>query len=153
MAVFAFKDFTVRQENSPLKVSTDAILLGASVQIPHKHLKILDVGTGNGVIALMLASRFDEVHITGIDPSEGAVQDAQFNFGNSRYASRLKAIQTTISALPLDQKYDVVVSNPPFFIESLPAQHALDQQAKHMAESGSFYHQLWLSKPKRFVVQ
>lgn len=165
MAVFAFKDFIVRQEYCPLKVSTDAILLGASVQLPNRNLKILDVGTGNGVIALLLASRFDQVHITGIDPNEGAVQDAQFNFAHSNYASRLNAIQTTLAALPLDQKYDVVVSNPPFFIDSMPAHHALDQQAKHMAEPAYFdllldmclrcheEGQIWLILPPALAVQ
>lgn len=138
MAVFAFKDFTIRQENSPLKVSTDAILLGASVQLSVTNQNILDVGTGNGVISLLLASRFVHAHFTGIDPSEGAIEDAQFNFANSIYASRLKVIQTTLAALPFEQKYDVVVSNPPFFIDSMPAHYALDQQAKHMAEPAYF---------------
>lgn len=165
MAIFAFKDFTVRQENSPLKVSTDAILLGASVQLSATHQHILDVGTGNGVISLLLASRFQHAHFTGIDPSEGAIQDAQFNFAHSNYASRLNAIQTTLAALPLDQKYDVVVSNPPFFIDSLPAHHALDQQAKHLAAPAYFdllqdlclrcheAGQIWLILPPNLAAQ
>jgi tRNA1Val (adenine37-N6)-methyltransferase len=165
MAIFAFKDFTVRQENSPLKVSTDAILLGASVELSATNQNILDVGTGNGVISLLLASRFHNAHFTGIDPSEGAIQDAQFNFTHSDYASRLSAIQTTLAALPLDQKYDVVVSNPPYFIDSLPAHHALDQQAKHLAAPAYFdllqdlclrcheTGQIWLILPPNLAAQ
>ena len=104
MSVFAFKDFDVRQEHAPLKVSTDAILLGACVQLSKLQSSILDVGTGNGVIALLLASRFHQAIITGIDPSEGAMLDAQFNFEQSNYTARLKAHQTALKDLPLTEK-------------------------------------------------
>lgn len=138
MAVFAFRDFNVRQANCPLKVSTDAILLGASVQLSNTHTSILDVGTGNGVIALLLASRFQNAHITGVDPSEGAILDAYYNFEQSKYAARLKALKTTLKDLPLTEKYAVVVSNPPYFIDSLPAAQTADQEAKHIAAPAYF---------------
>ncbi len=138
MAVFAFRDFNVRQVNCPLKVSTDAILLGASVQLSNTHTSILDVGTGNGVIALLLASRFQNAHITGVDPSEGAILDAYYNFEQSNYAARLKALRTTLKDLPLTKKYAVVVSNPPYFIDSLPAAQITDQEAKHIAAPAYF---------------
>jgi tRNA1Val (adenine37-N6)-methyltransferase len=80
MAVFAFKDFVVHQDNSPLKVNTDAILLGASIPRIPESAKVLDVGTGNGAIALLLALRFPMASITGIDPHLGAFSDAQLNF-------------------------------------------------------------------------
>lgn len=133
MSVFAFKDFDVRQEYAPLKVSTDAILLGACVQLSPSHSNILDVGTGNGVISLLLASRFHQVKITGIDPSEGALLDAQYNFERSNYSMRLKAHRTALKDLSLTSKFDVVVSNPPYFIDSLLAKQTTDQQAKHIA--------------------
>lgn len=138
MSVFAFRDFNVRQANCPLKVSTDAILLGASVQLSKTNASILDVGTGNGVIALLLASRYKEAVITGIDPSEGAFLDAQFNFEQSDYAGRLTALQSAAKDLPSTEKYAVVVSNPPFFINSLPAAQTADQEAKHMAAPAYF---------------
>jgi tRNA1Val (adenine37-N6)-methyltransferase len=138
MSHFSFKDFEIRQAHSPLKVSTDAILLGASVEINSPRLSILDVGTGNGVIALLLASRFLEVHITGLDPDQGAFQDAQFNFTRSKFASRLTAIKGTLASLPLDQKYDLIVSNPPYFIDSLPSLSTNSQQAKHLSGQAFF---------------
>jgi tRNA1Val (adenine37-N6)-methyltransferase len=165
MAVFAFRDFDVRQANCPLKVSTDAILLGASVQLYKVNSSILDVGTGNGVIALLLASRFQNAHITGIDPSEGAILDAHYNFEQSKYAARLKALRTTLKDLPSTEKYAVVVSNPPFFIDSLPAAQTADQEAKHMAAPAYFdlLHdmslrcqddgQIWLILPPTLAVQ
>lgn len=165
MAVFAFRDFNVRQVNCPLKVSTDAILLGASVLLSTTTAKILDVGTGNGVIALLLASRFNEAYITGIDPSHGAILDAQFNFAQSSYAARLKALRTTLKDLPLTEKYAVVVSNPPFFIDSLPAEQIANQEAKHIAAPAYFDllqdmrqrcqedGQIWLILPPALAVQ
>lgn len=165
MSVFAFKDFDVRQEHAPLKVSTDAILLGACIQLSKLQSSILDVGTGNGVIALLLASRFHQANITGIDPSEGAILDAEFNFEQSNYTARLKAHQTALKDLPLTDKYDVVVSNPPYFIDSLLAQQTPDQEAKHMAAPayfellGDMYlrcqdeGQIWLILPPTLAVQ
>jgi tRNA1Val (adenine37-N6)-methyltransferase len=165
MAVFAFRDFDVRQANCPLKVSTDAILLGASVQLSNTNNSILDVGTGNGVIALLLASRFQNVHITGIDPSEGAILDAHYNFEQSNYATRLKALRTTLKDLPSTEKYAVVVSNPPYFIDSLPAKQTADQEAKHIAAPAYFDllqdmckrcqddGQIWLILPPALAVQ
>jgi tRNA1Val (adenine37-N6)-methyltransferase len=165
MAVFAFRDFDVRQVNCPLKVSTDAILLGASIQLSKTNSNILDVGTGNGVIALLLASRFQKAHITGIDPSEGAILDAHYNFEQSNYAARLKALRTTLKDLPSTEKYAVVVSNPPFFIDSLPAAQTAALEAKHMAAPAYFdllqdmcLHcqdegQIWLILPPALAVQ
>lgn len=165
MSVFAFRNFNVRQANCPLKVSTDAILLGASVQLSKTNASILDVGTGNGVIALLLASRYQEAVITGVDPSEGAILDAHYNFEQSNYTARLKALKTTLKDLPLTEKYAVVVSNPPFFIESLPAAQTADQEAKHMAATAYFDllqdmslrcqddGQIWLILPPTLAVQ
>ena len=138
MSFFQFKDFSIRQAYAPLKVSTDAILLGASVTLKRPAQKILDVGTGNGVIALLLASRFDQAQITGIDPDEGAFIDAQYNFVHSKYADRLNAIKRPIHEMPLEPHFDTVVCNPPFFIDDLQAQKIADIQAKHLSPVSYF---------------
>lgn len=165
MADFSFKDFVVQQQNSPLKVNTDAILLGTTVANIAEQAKVLDVGTGNGVIALLLAARFKTVLITGIDPHVGAFEDASTNFSRSKYAAQLKAICCAISELPVADKYDVIVSNPPYFIDSLLAQKHLDQQAKHLTEAAYFdllkcviarlssAGQVWLILPPRVAQQ
>lgn len=138
MKAFAFKDFLIKQQNSPLKVSTDAILLGAAVSgiLPNSH--ILDVGTGNGVIALMLAARFENVQITAIDPHAGAFIDAKTNFKNSKFSTRLKVLQLTLRQLPEQQLFDIIVSNPPYFLDSLASPAAHDAQAKHLTKASYF---------------
>jgi tRNA1Val (adenine37-N6)-methyltransferase len=133
MADFAFKDFVVRQDSSPLKVNTDAIILGAAVRkLPH-NAKVLEVGTGNGTIALLLAQRFESAKIMGIDPHTGAFQDAQFNFQQSAFFERLKAVNCSLEQFSKSEKYDAIVSNPPYFINGLIAQKDA-QLAKHITE-------------------
>lgn len=137
MSEFRFKNFTVQQQRSPLKVNTDSILLGAAVQIDATKRKVLDVGTGNGVIALLLASRFQHIELTAIDPDEGAYLDALENFSNSNFAARLRAIHTTMEALDTVQKYDVLVSNPPYFIDAQKSDKQNLNRAKHL-DKGAF---------------
>jgi tRNA1Val (adenine37-N6)-methyltransferase len=134
MADFAFKDFVVRQDSSPLKVNTDAIILGAAVRkLPH-NAKVLEVGTGNGTIALLLAQRFESAKIMGIDPHTGAFQDAQFNFQHAIFFDRLHAVNCSLEQLPIAEKYDAIVSNPPYFIDGLVGQNETHQVAKHITE-------------------
>ena len=138
MGIFAFKDFKVCHAQSPLKVSTDAILLGACIKIQRANASILDVGTGSGVIALLLASRFPDARITGIDPHQGAFADAQMNFSKSKFAQRLTAQHCALAALPKDIKYDVIVSNPPYFLDSLLSSDTASQDAKHITRQAFF---------------
>ena len=138
MKPFAFKDFVVHQQNSPLKVSTDAILLGATVTIAPQHKHVLDVGTGSGVIALLLASRYTDILLTAIDPHPGAIQDARQNFELSKYSTRISAKAAHLKELVGSSTFDVLVSNPPYFIDSLPTELTEDQQAKHFTSEQYF---------------
>jgi tRNA1Val (adenine37-N6)-methyltransferase len=138
MAVFAFKDFVVRQDNSPLKVNTDAILLGAAIPFVPEYASVLEVGTGNGVIALLLALRFPTAVITGIDPHLGAFSDAQLNFQQSPYFDRLNARNCSLAELPVADQYNIIVSNPPYFIDSLVTEDLKGQQAKHVSAEAYF---------------
>lgn len=135
MSVFEFKDFSVHQANSPLKVSTDAILLGSTVKIDKPNASLLDVGTGNGVIALLLASRYATITIDAIDPHPGACQDAQHNFENAVFANRLRLFCTNLATHDQRLKYDIIVSNPPYFIDGLRSENEAMQEAKHLSIS------------------
>ncbi|MFM7645023.1 MAG: tRNA1(Val) (adenine(37)-N6)-methyltransferase [Sphingomonadales bacterium] len=147
MSVFEFKNFSVHQANSPLKVSTDAILLGSIVKIDKPNASILDVGTGSGVIALLLASRFHTITIDAIDPDTGAFQDAKRNFECSPFSDRLRLFLTEIAQHDRDLKYDTIVSNPPYFIDGLPSDNEAMKQAKHVSISA--FHALLLEMKHR----
>ncbi len=114
-----------------MKVGTDAVLLGSWVEVSGKK-KILDIGTGSGIISLMLAQR-SEANITGLDIHKGSVEDAVLNFTNSRWATRLKAIQSSFQEYSslCSESYDLIVSNPPFFTNSLKSPKQLKNISKH----------------------
>lgn len=98
-----------------MKVGTDGVLLGAWAACA-KAQRVLDVGTGSGLIALMLAQRtHDSCQIDGIDIDGGAYEQASANFAASPWATRLHATQADLLAWPDDARYDLIVSNPPYF--------------------------------------
>ena len=102
--------------NCPMKIGTDGVLLGAWFDIGSART-VLDVGTGCGLIALMLAQRFPQAHITGIDLHLGAQMDAEENFRNSPFNARLTALRGDFLTYPFTGRYEAIVSNPPFFTE------------------------------------
>lgn len=115
--IFKCKQFNVTQTKSTMKVNTDAILLGAWVDV-QDAVDVLDVGTGTGIIALMIAQRIDEqATIKGIEIDDQSAEEAEKNFKNSPWSDRLHAINQSIQEFSQkDQiKYDLIVSNPPFY--------------------------------------
>lgn len=113
---FKFKQFELSHEQSPMKLGTDALLLGCLVNVKRDQ-SVLDVGTGCGVIALMIAQRNPEVSITGIDIDSNAIREAKRNFNNSPWSDRLEAQNESYQAFSQNQTaiFDHIVSNPPFF--------------------------------------
>lgn len=127
---FRFKQFIVKQENEVFKISTDSVLLGAWVNLQQAK-NVLEVGTGTGVISLMLAQRFD-VNINAIDIQEKAVALANENFQSSPW--KLKICAEKKDFLDLDEKpvYDAIVSNPPYFENSLKSNNSSKMMARHL---------------------
>ncbi|MCH2215180.1 MAG: methyltransferase [Flavobacteriales bacterium] len=113
-----------------MKVGTDGALLGAWAG-KGSPKKILDIGTGTGLIALMLAQRFTESKIIAIEPNEHAIKDASVNFERSPFAGRLELQQTSLDNFLVEEKFDLIVSNPPFFSKSLVSQDEGRNQARH----------------------
>ena len=138
---FRFKQFTVWHDRCAMKVGTDGVLLGAWAPAnpftPNPLTRILDIGTGSGLIALMLAQRFPEASIDAIDIDEAAVEQARENFAVSPWTDRLHAFHARLQDWqnhPLQStnyKYDLIVSNPPYFQNSLKNPDKGRQTARH----------------------
>ncbi|MEZ4912157.1 MAG: methyltransferase domain-containing protein [Saprospiraceae bacterium] len=113
---FQFKQFTIHQDKCGMKVNTDGVLLGVWSDVVSK-VKILDIGTGTGVIALILAQKKPEAMITGIDIDENACLQAYENFRESPFKDRLECTCSSIQdfAIQSEQTFDLIISNPPFF--------------------------------------
>lgn len=128
---FQFKQFRIEQEKSALKVGTDGVLLGAWCNV-HGATRILDVGTGTGLIALMLAQR-TEAEICAIEINKDACTDALNNFQKSPWAERLRLYSADFNIFHESHSshYDLVVSNPPYFERSLKSANPASSVARH----------------------
>lgn len=113
-----------------MKVGTDGVLLGAWAQ---GGTRILDIGTGTALIALMLAQRFPDAHVTGIDIDDEACQQARENVANTPFADRVEVVHEALQAfIPQEGGvYDSIVSNPPYFHNSLKNPDERRAQARH----------------------
>jgi len=117
MSVFKFKEFEVTQDCCAQKVGTDGVLLGAWTCQDKTPYNILDIGTGTGVIALMMAQRFANSQIEAIELDEDAFEQAATNFENSPWNDRLFCFHASFQEYfeEIDDTYDLIISNPPFF--------------------------------------
>lgn len=117
-SVMAFKKFSVRHDRVAMKVGTDGVLLGAWTNVGEART-ILDIGTGSGLIALMMAQRTaEDVRIDAVEVADDAVQ-AEENFVASPWRHRLRIFPTSIQRFEPDTQYDLIVTNPPYFVDSL----------------------------------
>lgn len=156
--IFRFKQFEVDQTDCAMKINTDGVLLGAmaggangsagavkleetvankqilgvTTQIQEKEtLRFLDIGTGTGVIALMLAQRFPPAQIDAIDIDAPAAARADRNFGQSPFSGRMRVYHTALADFAPVGSYDLIVSNPPYFLDSLKNPNPRKQVARH----------------------
>jgi len=130
MAVFQFKYFSVRQDHSALKVGTDALLLGAFCNVSNVK-RVLDVGAGTGVISLMIAQRLAYVQIDAVDIDVLSLKDCDYNFKQSPWSNKLAAIEADFMEFDSVTPYDLIVSNPPFYLDGLLGQVDRMNKAKH----------------------
>jgi tRNA1Val (adenine37-N6)-methyltransferase len=117
--MFQFKQFSVHQDKTAMKIGTDGVLLGAWAPTAHQPFSILDIGTGTGLIALMLAQRTAAEQIDALEIDEAAYEQAVDNFENSPWNDRLFCFHAGLDEFieePEDE-YDLIVSNPPFYAE------------------------------------
>lgn len=151
---FTFKEFTVNQDRCAMKIGTDGVLLGAWATIDHNPFSILDIGTGTGILSLMLAQRSHAETIEAIEIDDAAFEQAAGNFEDSPWGDRLFCYHAGFNEFveEIDDKYDLIVSNPPFysenyktenpqrdlarFTDALPFEHLLHGTAKLLDDNG-----------------
>lgn len=143
MSVFHFKRFDVRNERSAMKVNTDGVLLGAVTEVFPKDRHVLDIGTGTGTVALMVAQRLSEIkeesgwNIQGIDIDAPSAEEAAENFRNSPWSGHLEAMNIGLGELSKNHQdggCDLIVSNPPYYDNSLQAPQARRNAARHTGD-------------------
>jgi len=130
MQAFQLKSFSVHQDRCALKVGTDAILLGSWASSP-APTTILDIGTGTGIIALMLAQRFPEASFDAVEIDGSSYEQAADNFRNSDWADRLTARFGSVQEFRPSHGYDLIVSNPPYFHGALKPAESSRRTARH----------------------
>lgn len=153
---FKFKQFTVVQDKCAMKIGTDGVLLGAWASIKQQPFSILDIGSGTGVISLMLAQRCHAELIDAIEIDDAAYEQCTENFENSSWNDRLFCYHASLEEFveEIDDKYDLIVSNPPFysddyksdnaqrdiarFQDALPFEHLIESVTQLLSESGVF---------------
>lgn len=127
---FQFQKFRINQDRTAMKISTDAVLLGALAKIEDPS-QILDIGTGTGVIALMLAQRYSNAKVLGIELDLDAAEQAKENAEASVFSDRVGILQIPIQSFRTDKKFDLIVSNPPYFPDHLKSTDQKRNQALH----------------------
>ena len=133
---FCMRHYVLMQRACAMRISTDALFLGAWARTAHTASQVLDVGTGTGILSLMLAQTYPSAMVTAIDIDDEAVRTAQDNFSRSPYGDRLTALSCDITAPELalpPRTYDLIISNPPYYDGLQPATAPL-RQARHTGE-------------------
>jgi tRNA1Val (adenine37-N6)-methyltransferase len=166
---FLFKQFQIHQDRCAMKIGTDGVLLGAWTSLEHQPRSILDIGAGTGIIALMLAQRSFAETLDGIEIDEDAYEQCAHNFEASNWADRLFCYHASLEEFvaEIEDKYDLIVSNPPFYSElvssgneprdiarqnqSLPFEALLNSVAQLLTENGTFSTIIPFKEEERFL--
>lgn len=130
-SVFRFKQFAVKNCLSAMKVGTDGVLLGAWADAGARKVHILDVGAGTGLISLMMAQRNPQATVKGIEIDKNAYTEALENIINSPWNDRISVINDNFLQFSTVEKFDIIVSNPPFFTNGLLAPDVARATARH----------------------
>lgn len=169
MSKFQFKQFSVEQDRTAMKIGTDGVLLGAWTPIENNPFSILDIGAGTGIIALMLAQRSHAEQIDALEIDEDAYEQASDNFENSPWNDRLFCFHAGLDEFveePEDE-YDLIVSNPPFYSEdyktendqrdlarfqdAMPFEDLIEAAALLLSENGIFSVIIPFKEEKKFL--
>lgn len=130
MSVFKFKHFDVKQADSAMKIGTDAMIFGALIDAEGKT-RALDIGTGTGVLSLMVAQKNPDIYITASEIEATAAAEAAYNFQHAPFAGRLKVLPGDFLQLEAEAPFDLIFSNPPYFENSSKSLAANRNLARH----------------------
>lgn len=166
---FKFKQFIVNQDKCAMKIGTDAVLLGAWTSLDNEPFSVLDIGSGTGVIALMLAQRSHAELIDALEIDEKTYEQCVENFENSQWSDRLFCYHTSLQefAEEIDETYNLIISNPPFYQDdykskniqrdlarfegSMPFEHLVNSVSKLLSETGIFSVIIPYKEEKHFI--
>lgn len=166
---FQFKEFTIQQNKTAMKVGTDGVLLGAWAQIKSEVFSVLDIGAGTGLIALMMAQKSNAEVIDAIELNDDAYEQTVENFENSDWRDRLFCYHASLQEFvdEIDDEYDLIISNPPFYTstykeiseeramarhtESLTYHELLEGTSKLLSEIGSCAFIIPFSEEENFI--
>jgi len=137
--MFHFKQFSVKQNRSAMKISTDSVLLGAWTPL-FSPISVLDIGAGTGVLSLMIAQRTENTLIDAVEIDSEAFTECSENFSNSKWTNRLQCYHKDIRDFSQEsnKKYDLIISNPPFFTEKIFSKNILKSISLLLSEKGFF---------------
>ena len=127
---FNFKKFSIHQNNAAMKIGTDGILIGSWVNVS-KKFRALDIGSGTGIITIMLCQRNLNLELDSIELSANAIMDAKINIENCNWSDRIKLFHQDLKDFHPDSNYDLIVSNPPYFKKSLQPSNSERSKARH----------------------
>ena len=127
---FEFKKFTIHQEQVTLPVTTDACLFGAYCNFNNPK-RILDLGTGTGLLALMMNQKYPSSHILGIEQHPETAIQAQKNIDWNNCNSNIQIVQSDMFHYHFESTFDAIISNPPFFVNQLESDETERNQARH----------------------
>ena len=131
MSVFQFKHFSVNQSQCAMKIGTDSMVMGAWIQTPFTPTSILDIGTGTGVLALMMAQRYPDATVTALEIDDEAVVQAQSNFNDNEIGKNCHAVHHDFLNFSTTKRFDLIVTNPPFFENAFQSGVANRDTARH----------------------
>ncbi|MDO6761455.1 methyltransferase [Tamlana sp. 2_MG-2023] len=166
---FIFKQFKVQQDQCAMKIGTDAVLLGAWASVNQQPFSVLDIGTGTGVLALMIAQRCHAEVIDALEIDDKAYEQCVDNFEQSDWGDRLFCYHASLEEFvdEIEDKYDLIVCNPPFYAEdyktndntrdlarfqdALPFEHLISGASKLLSEDGIFTVIIPYKEEARFI--
>lgn len=166
MSTFHFKQFSVQNEKSAMKVNTDSVLLGAWAQNSKDAKEGLDIGSGTGILALMLAQKYPNLELIGVEIEPNAFEESKFNFNNSPWKERLTAVNLPVQKYESSSLLDLIITNPPYFendlknedknkitarhTDSLSFQNLVNFVETNLSQKGNFYLILPLTESEIF---